>query len=166
MVAGAIAAALFGLPVRTWFAQDDQLARLRNELDELSAVNNDLEDEVARLQTDDGIREAVRDELGHIANGERRESLQALPPLPRDLLDGWPYSQVANIITIRTAEHQAQAAATSTIAAPAPSTSVGAAGVGATTNVAATSTTPISAPGLPAVTGVLSTAITTTTAVP
>ena len=92
VVAAAIAAALFGLPARTWFSQDDDLAKLRNELSEVNAVNSDLDDEVQRLQTDEGIRAAIREELGNIVQGERRESLQDLPLLPRNLPNAWPYS--------------------------------------------------------------------------
>ena len=134
VVAAAIAAALFGLPVRTWFAQDDELARLHHELSEIDAVNSDLQDEVQRLQTDDGAREAIREELGHIVNGERRESLQDLPPLPRDLPDGWPYSQVERIVAVRTAAQLAAVSATST-------TAVATTTVAATSTAAATSTT-------------------------
>ena len=35
VVASAIGAALFGLPVRTWFGQDDELRRLETQLGEL-----------------------------------------------------------------------------------------------------------------------------------
>lgn len=100
-VALAIGAALFLLPVRTWFDQDRQLDGLEHELSELQTVNDDLEDEVELLQTDDGIVGAAREELGHIQPGDNRETMQPLPPLPRDLPQGWPYSQVGQIIAIR-----------------------------------------------------------------
>ena len=64
IVATAIGAALFGLPVRTWFEQNDEVRSLDRELDELQAVNAELQSEVDRLQTSPGIREAARDELG------------------------------------------------------------------------------------------------------
>lgn len=102
-VALAIGAALFLLPVRTWFDQDRQLGGLEHELSELQTVNDDLEEEVGRLQTDEGIAGAARDELGHIQTGDNRETMQPLPPLPRDLPQGWPYSQVGQIIAIREA---------------------------------------------------------------
>ena len=142
VVAAAIAAALFGLPARTWFAQDDDLARLRHELSEVNAVNSDLDDEVQILQTDEGIGNAVRDELGNIAPGERREALQELPPLPTDLPNGWPYSPPLRIIALRRA---AMAAATTTTAVPATSTTTAAttaaATAAATTTLAAATTT-------------------------
>ena len=99
----AIGAALFLLPVRTWFDQDRQLDGLEYELGELQTVNGDLQDEVQLLQTDDGIVGAAREELGHIQPGDNRETMQPLPPLPRDLPQGWPYSQVGQIIAIREA---------------------------------------------------------------
>ena len=102
-VALAIGAALFLLPVRTWFDQDRQLDGLENELSELQTVNDDLENEVELLKTDDGIVGAAREELGHIQPGDRRATMQPLPPLPRDLPQGWPYSQVGQIIAIREA---------------------------------------------------------------
>jgi hypothetical protein len=103
-IAGAIGAALFGLPVRTWFEQDRQLRDLEHELSELQSVNEDLRIEVGRLQTDEGMVEAAREELGHIQPGDDRETMHPLPPLPRDLPDGWPYSQVDQILSIRAAQ--------------------------------------------------------------
>ena len=85
VVAGAIAAALFGLPVRTWFDQDSELQALEHELTEMQSVNHDLQGEVDRLQTDDGIREAARDELGLVQSGDNRQTMLELPPLPTDL---------------------------------------------------------------------------------
>ena len=127
VVAGAIAAALFGLPVRTWFDQDSELQALEHELTEMQAVNHDLQGEVDRLQTDEGISEAAREELGHIQAGDNRLTVLELPPLPTDLPDGWPYSQVEAILTVRDA-----------VAAP-PSTDAGTT-VPATTGAAAATT--------------------------
>ncbi len=115
VVAAAIAAALFGLPARTWFSQDDELAKLNHELSEVNAVNSDLDDEVQRLQTDDGIRAAIRQELGNIVQGERRESLQDLPLLPRNIPNAWPYSPPIRILALRTAA-MLEATTTTTVA--------------------------------------------------
>jgi hypothetical protein len=143
VVAAAIAAALFGLPARTWFSQDDELAKLNHELSEVNAVNSDLDDEVQRLQTDEGIRAAIRQELGNIVQGERRESLQDLPLLPRNIPNAWPYSPPIRILALRTAAMLdatttttvastttvtvTTAAATTTVAAPAVTTTTAAA---------------------------------------
>jgi cell division protein FtsB len=108
-VAFAIGAALFVLPVRTWFDQDQQLDGLEYEFSELQTVNGDLEEEVRELQTDDGIIGAAREELGQIRPGDNRLTMQPLPALPRDLPHGWPYSQAAQIIAIREAAGPAPA---------------------------------------------------------
>jgi hypothetical protein len=121
VVAGAIAAALFGLPVRTWFDQDNELQALEHELTEMQAVNHDLEGEVDRLQTDDGIREAAREELGHIQSGDKRQTMLDLPPLPTDLPDGWPYSQIEAVMALRVS---VAAPATSDAATSTPTTTM------------------------------------------
>jgi hypothetical protein len=103
VIVGAIATALFGLPVRTWFEQDDQLRRLDAELAELQAVNADLQQEVDRAQTDAGIIEAAREELDLIQWGERRETMLELPDLPTAFPRGWPYNIVRRMIAVREA---------------------------------------------------------------
>jgi cell division protein FtsB len=101
-IAGALAAALFGLPIQTYLGQDDRLDQRRDQLAQLEAVNNDLRLEVERLATDDGVREAAREELGFVESGERRESILDLPPVPTELPDGWPYGLVNDIVALRT----------------------------------------------------------------
>lgn len=102
-IAGAIAAALFVLPVQTYFAQDVSIERRQTQLDQLEAVNAELQAEVDRLRTDDGIREAAREEIGYSEEGERRLTLLDLPDLPTDLPDGWPYGMIGDVIDLRTA---------------------------------------------------------------
>jgi cell division protein FtsB len=103
LVAGAIGAALFGLPVRTWFAQDDELARLDHQLSELQAVNDELLQEVATLQTPDGVMQAARETLGYKLVNENLQTIVDLPDLPADLPDGWPYGPVEQIMRLRAA---------------------------------------------------------------
>ena len=101
LIVGAIATALFGLPVRTWFEQEDGLQRLDAELAELQSVNADLQREVDRLQTDAGLTEAAREELGYTEPGEGRLTMRALPDLPTNLPNRWPYRIVEQIIAVR-----------------------------------------------------------------
>jgi cell division protein FtsL len=101
VVAGTIGAALFGLPVRTWFAQDDQIARLDHQLSELQAVNDELQQEVVTLQTPEGVTQAARETLGYQQVNERQQTVVDLPDLPADLPDGWPYGPVEQIIELR-----------------------------------------------------------------
>lgn len=102
-VAGALAAALFVLPVQTLFGQEQEIEQRREQLGQLQAVNDDLRTEVARLHTDDGIREAAREQLGFVEPGETRQSILDLPDVPTDLPDGWPYSLVEGIVALRRA---------------------------------------------------------------
>ena len=102
VVAGAIGAALFGLPVRTWFDQDEELRQLDHELNELQSVNAELQSEVDRLQTPAGVGEAAREELGLIEAGEQRQTVAGWPLLPVDMPNGWPYSAAEQIIAART----------------------------------------------------------------
>jgi hypothetical protein len=139
VVAGAIAAALFGLPVRTWFDQDHELRALEHELGEMQAVNHDLQGEVDRLKTPDGIREAAREELGQVQAGDKRLTMLELPALPTNLPAGWPYGQVAAILAVRAALDvpPSSAAATSVPSSVAPTSTLPA----TTTTIAATTTT-------------------------
>ena len=100
-ISGALAAALFGLPVRTYFDQDTQLVQRDDQLAAITAVVADLRSEVARLQTDDGVREAARAELGFVEAGERRDTVLEPTGVPTDLPEGWPYDLVENIVDLR-----------------------------------------------------------------
>ncbi len=103
LVIGKIAAAVFILPIQTWMDQDDDLEQRQAQLDELRKVNSELAAEVDRLETEDGIREAAKEEIGFVETGEERFSLLPIPPLPSDLPDGWPYSVVDQILDARRA---------------------------------------------------------------
>lgn len=109
-IAVALGAALFGLPVQTYLGQGERITQRQSQLDQLEAVNEDLRREVARLQTDDGVREAAREQLGYVAEGERRESILEFPPVPTDLPDGWPYGLVNDIVAVRRGAATAQPA--------------------------------------------------------
>jgi cell division protein FtsB len=102
-IAGALAAAIFVLPVKTLFNQDDQIAERTDQLTQLQTVNEDLRSEVARLRTDDGVREAAREQLGFVDEGEVRQSILDFPPVPTDLPDGWPYSLFEGFVAVRAA---------------------------------------------------------------
>ena len=100
-IAGALAAALFVLPVQTYFNQSDRIDQRGEQLAQLESVNDDLRAEVERLRTDDGVREAAREELGMVEAGERRQSILDLPDVPTALPAGWPYSVVSGIAQVR-----------------------------------------------------------------
>jgi hypothetical protein len=56
-----------------------------------------------RLETDDGIREAAREEIGFVDAGDRRATFLPFPTLPSELPPGWPYNVVTGILAARTA---------------------------------------------------------------
>ena len=100
-IAGALAAALFLIPIRTLFEQENRIQDRSEQVSELESVVADLQREVDRLQTPEGIREAAREQLGFIETGEIRETVLEFPDLPLDLPDGWPYSLVNDITELR-----------------------------------------------------------------
>ena len=102
-VIAALLVALFSLPVKTWFRQQDEIAAKQQNLDVLTAANDQLTREVERLQTEQGTQEAARAQLGLVTPGEQRISVLAptdgILPLPK----GWPYDAVSQIIAVRAA---------------------------------------------------------------
>jgi cell division protein FtsB len=121
-IAGALGAALFVLPMQTLFDQDERIGERTDQLTKLRAVNDDLRSEVARLHTDAGVREAARQQLGFVDEGEVRKSILELPAVPTDLPDGWPYGLVEGIATVRRNVPVAAAAPATAPATPAPAT--------------------------------------------
>lgn len=98
VVIAAAAFVVFVLPVNTWRDQGVDLERTGAQLREIDRVNSEVAAEVNRLRTDDGIREAAREDYGFVEVGEERSSILPMPPLPTDLPDGFPYSPVTRII--------------------------------------------------------------------
>ena len=137
-VAGAFAAALFGIPVRTYLGQDETMAERNDQLAKLQAVNADLEAEVTRLRTDDGIREAAREELGYVEEGEQRASIVDTNVVPTELPIGWPYDLVSSIVALKTVAPAAVVATTPGVPATTPAT----APATAPANTATTAPTP------------------------
>ena len=120
LIAVAIGAALFVLPVKSWMKQRDTLTTRTAELETLDAANAQLQGQVDRLKTPDGVREAAREEIDYVPDGEERVTVLPVGPASTELPDGWPYNLVTSIIALRTAEAAVAAAPpTSAIATPA-----------------------------------------------
>lgn len=98
----ALIAALFVLPVKAWMRQRDDISQRRTELAQMQSANADLEREVARLKTDEGIKQAARQELGLIQRGEQRLTMVASTTGSPTLPSGWPYATVTQILSLRT----------------------------------------------------------------
>lgn len=116
VIAAALIASLFVLPVKSWLQQRDDLAKKQNELAVLSDANAQLAADVNRLQTPDGIKEAARQEVGYVGVGEQRISVLSTPDAPVTLPTGWPYDTIAQIIAVRAAAPVAAPAVAPTIA--------------------------------------------------
>lgn len=101
VIAGALGAALFAIPIRNYVAQDEKIAARTSQLERLQAVVADLQAEVARARTADGVREAAREELGYVQQGEQRTSVVDAGVVPTALPNGWPYSIVTKIHDLR-----------------------------------------------------------------
>jgi cell division protein FtsB len=109
VIAAALGASLFVLPVKSWLQQRDDLARKQNELAVLGNANAQLAADVNRLQTPDGIKEAARQEVGYVGVGEQRISVLSTPNAPLTLPTGWPYDAIAQILAVRSAAASALA---------------------------------------------------------
>lgn len=120
----AFAAVLFVLPVQAWFRQQDDIERKQEELAALERANAELNEEVAKLNTPEGIEEAAREEIGYVRRGEIQLTVLPLPAAPTALPGGWPFDAAAQILTLRGASAApiAEAPATEAGGAPPPAT--------------------------------------------
>jgi hypothetical protein len=64
-------------------------------------VNDALQDEIDALRTPEGVRQAVRDQLGYLLPDERRVPLLEMPNASVTLPARWPYTLVASIVSLR-----------------------------------------------------------------
>jgi cell division protein FtsB len=106
----AIGAALFVLPISSWLHQRQQLAKGTGQVATLNQANDQLQTEVDRLQTDEGIKQAAREVIDFVEKGEQRITVMPAGAAPTVLPTGWPYDLVTQIIAIRQAESDAAAA--------------------------------------------------------
>ncbi|MFT3853238.1 MAG: septum formation initiator family protein [Ilumatobacteraceae bacterium] len=136
-------AALFVLPVKSWYRQRDDLAERQRELAVLTAANAQLATEVNYLQTPDGIKEAARAEIGYGELGENRVTVMPAPDAPITLPAGWPYDGVTQIVAVRQREAAEAAAAAATTVEPATTTAAAPAEAPATTVVDGAATTTV-----------------------
>lgn len=97
----ALLAALFVIPIQNWRHQRTEIEQRRSQLEVLQRANTQLEIEVARLRTADGIEQAAREELGFIQRGEQRITMTDAQTPSQIMPTGWPYNVVADIINAR-----------------------------------------------------------------
>ena len=89
------------VPFRTWMAQRDMLETRSGQYAAYEEVNDALQDEVDALRTPEGVRQAVREQLGYLLPNERRVPLLEMPNAAVTLPARWPYTLVASIVSLR-----------------------------------------------------------------
>ena len=93
--------ALVVIPVRDFFTQTSALAQKTAEFETLADANEQLQNDVNTLKTEEGTRRTARSQLGYVLPGEQRITLAPMPQLPTDLPQQWPYTLVTDIVSIR-----------------------------------------------------------------
>lgn len=109
VVAGSFLNSFLVLPVSSWFGQEQEIGDRQAELDALRSATDQLQTEVDRLNTEDGVRDAARDELGYVMVGEDQGAVVGESDAPTDLPTGWPYDLVERIVQLREVEAAADA---------------------------------------------------------
>ncbi len=141
LIAISLAAAVLVLPVRAWLDQRHELAERKRQLVALEQANADIDAQNQQLGSAEGVEAAARDELGYVRAGETITPVLPLPAAPPQFPDGWPYTAVVGIVSVRTkAAAAAAAAAQPATTAPAVTTAppTTAAKVAPTTTTSAT----------------------------
>lgn len=98
------------LPLTSWFGQRTEIDSRQAELDTIKKATDELQTEVDRLKTPEGIQDAAREELGYVVAGEARQQIVGDAAAPIDLPTGWPYDLVTQIISVKVNEAAAKAA--------------------------------------------------------
>jgi len=98
------------LPLTSWFGQRTEIDSRQAELDTIKKATDELQTEVDRLKTPDGIQDAAREELGFVVAGEARQQIVGDAAAPIDLPAGWPYDLVTQIISVKVNEAAIKAA--------------------------------------------------------
>ena len=107
---------LIVFPMRDYFAQRSMVASKTAEFETLADANEQLQIEVNKLKTPEGIRNAARAQLGYVLPGEQRLQMVQMPALPTDLPAKWPYSMVTSILQVRAASAMKSGGALSPLA--------------------------------------------------
>ena len=98
------------LPLTSWFGQRTEIDSRQSELDTIKKATDELQTEVDRLNTPEGIQDAARDELGFVVAGEARQQIVGDAAAPIELPTGWPYDLVTQIISVKVNEAAIKAA--------------------------------------------------------
>lgn len=97
----AVMITLVVVPVRTWFSQRELLETRSRQYAAYEEVNDAMQDEIDALRMPEGLRRAIREQLGYLLPDERRIPLLEMPNAPVALPARWPYTLVAGIVSLR-----------------------------------------------------------------
>jgi len=100
----ALAVTMFVFPVRTWLHQREVLAQRESEYRAYEDVVEQLQDQILYLKTPEGLRDAIRTQLGYLQPNERRLPMMDIPALSATLPERWPYTMVSGALVVRTIE--------------------------------------------------------------
>ncbi len=98
------------LPLTSWFGQRTEIDSRQSELDTIKKATDELQTEVDRLKTPEGVQDAARQELGFVVAGEARQQIVGDAVAPIELPTGWPYDLVTQIISVKVNEAAIKAA--------------------------------------------------------
>jgi len=104
LLAVIVAALLFIFPIRDYLAQRSSIKTTDREFAALEDANEQLQNDIQRLQTSTGVREAARQELGYLLPGEKRLALLESPAISTVLPESWPFNVVTSILAVRSNE--------------------------------------------------------------
>lgn len=96
------------LPTTSWLGQREEVDARTTELETIKRATDELQTEVDRLNTREGIEDAAREELGYVMAGEQRRQIVGDSRAPIELPTGWPYDLVTQIVSIRMSEAAAK----------------------------------------------------------
>lgn len=100
----ALVTALFVFPIRSFVNQRALLSQKQAEFAQFEDDIENLQDQVSYLQTEAGLQDAIRNQLGYLRYNERRLPMMDLPALSAELPDRWPYTIVSTIMLVRSLE--------------------------------------------------------------
>lgn len=97
-------------PVRSFINQRNLIAQKEREYAQYEDVIENLQDQVSYLQTEAGLQDAIRTQLGYLHFNERRLPLMDMPALSTTLPERWPYTIVSTMLLVRSLESAKRAA--------------------------------------------------------
>jgi hypothetical protein len=109
VMVGSLIVMLFVFPIRTWIDQRQLLAERRAEYAAYEDIVENLQDQVTYLSSEQGLRDAIRTQLGFLAPDERRVPLMEAPKLSAEFPARWPYSVVSSMMLVRTLQETQRA---------------------------------------------------------